>query len=141
VANLVYSRGHWTIELIILLVFALGVLATTRIGRRAALAFATLMTGLAFMTEVTPILAFPFIFLGGWLLVRSWRVQRYGSPTAKGPTTGQRGQPRSRTAGAKGAPSQGRRRSGQAPTGPPKPSASKRYTPKAPPRRKVPPPS
>jgi len=151
IANLAFSRSHWVIELAILLVFALAVFVTTRIARRAALAFTTLMTGLALMTEVTPALAFPFIFLGGWLMIRAWRVQRYGSPTAKGAATGAanrsangtRGgsaRPAGRTNGARPAPARGKsRRGAKTPTGPAKPTPNKRYTPKAPPRRKVPP--
>jgi hypothetical protein len=150
IANLTYSRSHWIIELAILLVFALAVYATTRIARRAALAFTTLMTGLALMTEVTPVLAFPFIFLGGWLMIRAWRVQRYGSPTAKnaaGASTTKSGtksgtgsaRPSGRTNGARPAPRN--RRNAKTPSGPVKPTASKRYTPKTPPRRKIPPPT
>jgi hypothetical protein len=156
--HLRYPRSHWVTELLIVLVFALAIFITTRIKRRAALAFATLMTGLAMLLVVQSILAFAFILLGGWLMIRAWRVQRYGSPTAKGPARGSatRGSQGTKGAGSRGSGTRAsgsgaaqkgggrsRRRRGSAEdeTGRPKPGASSRYTPPSPKRRKVPPPS
>ncbi|HUZ09773.1 MAG TPA: hypothetical protein VMU76_06350 [Acidimicrobiales bacterium] len=147
VANVTHPRSYWLTELAILLIFAVAVFITTRIRRRAALAFATLMTGLAMLSVVQSVLAFPFIFLGGWLLIRAWRVQRYGSPTAKGPTRTKDdgGTGGARGTGTKPAAARGNGRSGRGrrgakkPAGPTRPAPSKRYTPKAPPRRRVPP--
>ena len=161
VAHVSYPRSHWVTELAVLLVFALAIFITTRIRRRAALAFTTFMTGVAMLSVVQSVLAFPFIFLGGWLLIRAWRVQRYGSPTAKGPnrsgtgggTGGTRGsgtkpgaKPGARPGAKPAAPrgngraGRGRRGATNKPTGPARPTANKRYTPKAPPRRRIPPP-
>jgi hypothetical protein len=154
VADVRYSRSHWVTELVILLIFALAVVVATRLRRRAALAFTTLMTGLAMLSVVQSVLAFPFIFLGGWLMVRAWRVQRYGSPTAKsragggsagsgttrgwsGATGGGRG--RSTRPATRADARSGRRARSKAPSGPVRPAPSKRYTPKAPPRRRIPP--
>ena len=148
-----HPRSYWVTELVILLLFVVAIFITTRIGRRAALAFATLMTGLAMLSVVQSVLAFPFIFLGGWLLIRAWRVQRYGSPTAKGPAAkgpGSDGSPGSKAGGggrgsgtrpaATRGEGRGRRGASKKPAGPTRPAPSKRYTPKAPPRRRVPPP-
>jgi hypothetical protein len=89
----IYDRTHWGFELAVLVAFALAIFVTVRIGRRSAAGFTALMAGLAFEAEVG-ILGIPFIFGGGWLLMRAWRVQRYGSPTGtKANPTGERKAP------------------------------------------------
>jgi len=148
--NGVYPASHYVFPLVIWLVFALAIYVTVRIGRRAPVAFAIVLTGLAFGT---PIIILPFVLAGGWLLLRAWRTQRYGSPTAKAPIDGYvRPGPRAgRGTGSVGSrtgtgTTNGPRRSGrrgQLPTPditrvPPTPN--KRYTPKAPPKKKIPPP-
>ena len=163
--NAHYAAAHWVPDLVIVLLFALAVFVTVRIGRRAPLAFALLMTGFALEAVVQTVLAIPFVFAGGWLVVRAWRVQKYGSPTASaarrkaaaggsnttstgkggsgaaaGGTTARPSKPAKPT----GRPASGRRSKKTAEVvganGRPKPTASKRYTPKAPPRKRVPPP-
>ncbi|MGH9006951.1 MAG: hypothetical protein ACRDV6_04425 [Acidimicrobiales bacterium] len=123
--KVVYSLDHWLFALAILLLFALAVFVTVRIGRRGPLGFTALMTGLAYETQVG-ILGLPFIAAGGWLLIRAWRVQRYGAPTAtRANPSGERRAPptraerptRAKKAWKANAPEKG-------------PSASKRYTPK-----------
>lgn len=154
---IIYSRTYWFVTLLILLAFPLAILVTVRIGRRAPLAYAALMTGLAF--EVTlGLFGLPFLAAGAWLLIRAWKSQRYGSPTAKrgdpplqvsgrGATTKAAGSGSSTTTGpARGkAPANGRRtkKSQSAPTDASRrpPAPNKRYTPKAPPKKKVPPPT
>lgn len=140
-----YPRSHWVVLMVVILVFALAVYITVRIGRRSAVAFTVLMTGLALMSLVATILAVPFLFAGGWLMTRAWRVQRYGSPTAHGPAdrpagtkaTGPPTRPATSTrAGATRTPS--KKRAKNMPAGP---APSKRYTPKTPQRRRPPPPS
>lgn len=144
--NGVYPASHYTFPLILWLVFAAAIYVTVRIGRRAPMAFAIVLTGLAFGTVI---IMLPFVVAGGWLLLRAYRTQKYGAPTAKAPVEGYvRPPPRSgRTAGgsatANGTRNSTRRRR-QGEPGPeaavrPPPSASKRYTPKSPPKKKVPP--
>ncbi len=123
-----YSFNHWIVELAVLLAFALAIFVATRLGRRGPVGFAALMGGLAFEAYVG-IFGVPFIAGGGWLLIRAWRVQRYGSPTAtKANPTGERKPPAARaerpTRAKKKAP---------APKGP---AASKRYTPKTPKKKR-----
>ena len=73
----------------VLLLFALTLFVAVQLRRRSALGFAALMNGLAFETTTGSfILGLPFIFFGGWLLIRAWRVQQYGSPTATKATAG-----------------------------------------------------
>ena len=118
----VYDRAHWGFELAVLLAFALAIFVTVRFGRRSAAGFAALMAGLAFEAEVG-ILGIPFIFGGGWLLMRAWRVQRYGSPTAtKGNPSGEKRPPPARTERPTRKAKQPEKKG---------PVASKRYTPKS----------
>lgn len=56
-----------------------GAAVATYFKKRAPLAF-LLMIG-AFAS--TSLLGLPMLILAGWLFMRSWRVQRYGSPDAK----------------------------------------------------------
>ncbi|MGH9047424.1 MAG: hypothetical protein ACRDVW_08925 [Acidimicrobiales bacterium] len=118
-----YTLEHWLFECVLLVAFALAIFVCVRIGRRGALGFTCLMAGLAFETQVG-ILGLPFIAAGGWLLIRAWRVQRFGSPTAtKANPTGERRPAQSRTERAPAKP----RGKKAAPTGP---TPNKRYTPK-----------
>jgi hypothetical protein len=137
------SRSALLATLAVLLVFSIAIGVATRIGRRSFVAFAALMTGLAFFT-VLPLFGVPYLAGGGWLLVRAWRAQQNGSPTAKRPVDGNAGsRSASRTSGAKTSttPASGKRGKGGAPkepVGKQAPTANKRYTPKAPPKKKVP---
>lgn len=151
-------RSVWVWELVIVLVFALAIFVTVRIGRRSAVAFALVMAGFALEFAVQSILAVVFIFAGGWLVVRAWRVQRYGSPNASAAvrraadkerrTSRSAGSGRGATRAGSGTASRrgdskGKSKANEVVTasGRPKPDANKRYTPKSPPRKKPPPPS
>ncbi len=146
--NTVYPASHYTFPLVLWLVFAIAIYVTVRIGRRAPMAFAIVLTGLAFGTVI---IMLPFVVGGGWLLLRAYRTQKYGAPTAKAPVEGYvRPPPRSgrgstrgtgtagggggtrdtsrRTRGSEPEPEQAVRRP---------PTASKRYTPKAAPKGKA----
>jgi len=124
-----YPRSHWVFEFGLLMLFAVALFVTVRIGRRGPVGFAALMAGLAFETEVG-ILGLPFIAGGGWLLICAWRVQRYGSPTAtKTNPTGERKTPPPRAERATKA------KKSRAPE-PRGPVPSKRYTPKAPKKKR-----
>lgn len=150
--NGVLPISHYVWELVIGLVLVAAIVLTVRIGRRAPLAFAIVLTGLYLSSFI---LLIPFLVAGGWLLLRAWRTQRYGAPTAKAPVEGYvrpapgagrsaRGAPGRAPANGTGRNSTRRqRRDGPAEDLAPRPApaASKRYTPKAPPRKKAPPPS
>jgi hypothetical protein len=129
--QVVYSLEHWLFALILLLAFAAALFVTVRIGRRGAMGFTALMTGFAFETQVG-ILGFPFIAAGGWLLIRAWRVQKYGSPTAtKTRPAGDKPTPAART----DRPVRKKKSKGPVATGP---APNKRYTPKAPKKKRIP---
>ena len=127
--KLPYPLEHWVTGLVLLLVFALALYVTVRIGRRGPVGFTALMAGFAFETEVG-ILGLPFIAAGGWLLIRAWRVQKYGSPTATkvNPTGEKRAPPPRAQRAPRSKKSKGPQRTGPAP--------NKRYTPKSPSRKK-----
>lgn len=117
------SLDHWIVELAILLAFAIAIFVATRFGRRGPVGFTLLMTGLAFEAYLG-ILGVAFIAGGGWILIRAWRVQRYGSPTAtKSNPTGERRPAPTRAERA------GRAKQAKEPVRK-GPEASKRYTPK-----------
>jgi hypothetical protein len=124
--KVVYSLDHWVFALVLLLVFALAIFVTVRIGRRGPLGFTTLMAGLAYETQVG-VLGLPFIAAGGWLLIRAWRVQRYGSPMGtKTNPTGERRPPPARAE----RPTRAKKSKSKTPE-PTGPAPNKRYTPKA----------
>lgn len=129
-----YPRSHWVDELALLVALALALFIAVRVGRRAPVGFVALMAGLAFEGEAGFLLGIPFIAGGGWLLIRAWRVQRYGSPTAtRANQTGETRPPPDRTDRATRT-----RTKSKAPsrTGP---EPSKRYTPKTQKRKRPPP--
>lgn len=150
--NGVLPASHYVFYLVLWLVFAIGIYVTVRISRRAPMAFAIVLTGLAFGTVI---IMLPYVVVGGWLLLRAYRTQKYGSPTAKAPVEGyvkpppKGSRPAGSAAASRGGTGAGsrnttrRRRRGEpepTPGARQPPAASKRYTPKSPPKRKVPPP-
>lgn len=133
--NGVYPPSHYIFPLVVSLVLALAIFVTVRIGRRSALAFATALTGVSFGSLVFLV---PFVGLAAWILLRGHRTQKYGAPNAKtvrpgyvppaGRSTSRRAPP-ARSGGGRG----GRNGSSSASSRKP-PQASKRYTPKTPPK-------
>lgn len=147
------SRSHWVTELAIVVVFAAFLVVATRYGRRSLVAFALLFMGLALLD--TSIIALLYVGAGGWLLVRAYRVQKYGTTNAKevaaiaakqreerkaGRAPSEKSSARSSTGSAKS----GKNSKGKKATPPdtkPRPEANKRYTPKTPPRKRPVPPA
>ncbi len=137
----IYPANHYVLPLVVSLVLAVAIYVTVRIRRRAPLAFTMVMTGLAFGSLLVLV---PYGVAGGWIMLRAWRTQKYGVPTAKSVTTGWVPPPaRGTTRRAKAAAPRERKRKGAAPTTTTRkpPAANKRYTPKAPPKKKVAPPA
>lgn len=97
--------------------------------RRTLVVFAFLINGFAFALVFVP-LGFALIILGAWLMLRAYRIQKFGIANAK-------------SAARVAATRPPRRERKQAvrtpvtPTGHKPPTANKRYTPKAAPRKKV----
>jgi hypothetical protein len=136
--NGVYPPSHYVLPLIVSLVLAIAIYVTVRIRRRAPLAFTMVITGLAFGSLLVLL---PFGLGGAWVMLRAWRTQKYGAPTARAPVTGWVAPaPRSSTRRSRSSAARKSKApdSGSANRKPPE--ASKRYTPKTPPKKKVAPP-
>ena len=129
--------------LVVGMVAAVLLAGSTYLGRRALVGFVALFTFLAF-SGATLIVGLPFLILAGWLLYRSYKVQKDitariradreakdGSPAA----SRQPRQSRAEMAAARRADRVGGRKKG--PAGP---QGNKRFTPKVPTRPAPPPP-
>lgn len=138
--NGIYPANHYLLGLVVALVLAIAIYVTVRIRRRAPLAFTIIMTGLAFGQLLILV---PFGVAGGWIMLRAWRTQKYGAPTAKVKVEGwtpppPRGTTRRATSSGPGRGSTRRRKGADtASSGRKPPSQNKRYTPKSPPKKKV----
>ena len=119
--------------LVILVLCAIGFAALWK-RRRTLVAFDLFLLGFAF-TLFVGLLGFVFILVGGWLMLRAWRLNKYGTTNTKAIAREAAARPRGRQrkeearTASKAAASPGARKP---------PTASKRYTPKAPPRKKIP---
>ena len=119
----------------VIIVFCLIAFFALRKRRRTVVAFSFFINGLALTLVLLP-LGIAMAVLGGWLMLRAFRINKYGTASAKNIAR----------SGGSSRPARGRAKS-TAPTTTTKPSApaerrpptaSKRYTPKASPRRKAP---
>jgi hypothetical protein len=97
--------------------------------RRTLVVFAFFIDGFAFTLVFAP-LGLALIFLGGWLMLRAYRIQKFGTANAK----------QAARVAATRPPRRERKQAARTPvkpTGYKPPTANKRYTPKAAPRKKV----
>ena len=121
---------------LILVLCVVGFLALWK-RKRTFVAFDLFLVGFAF-TLFIGLIGFVFILLGGWLMLRAWRINKYGTTNAKVIAKESAARPRGRER------KEATKASGRSPatTGERRPpSANKRYTPKAPPRKKIPKPT
>lgn len=128
--------SDWLPQFLEILILGLVILGFAAARKRVGVAFAGLFLGLALGT-----VGLPFLFVGGWLIIRALRLQRYGDASFMGSSRKAREAAEARRQAGGAAPS--RRRSAAAdpaqaaaprPATPPTPS--KRYTPKKRPRAK-----
>jgi hypothetical protein len=118
---------------VLLVLCVIGFLALWK-RKRTLLAFVLFLIGFA-LTQFIQLFGFAYIFLGGFLLLRAWRLNKYGTTDSKLIRRQAAAQPRGRQrkeaakASSKTAATPGARKP---------PTASKRYTPKAAPRKKIP---
>lgn len=118
---------------VILVICAVGLAALWK-RKRTLVAFALFLVGFAF-TVFIGLAGFAFILVGGWLMLRAWRINKYGTTNSKLIAREAAARPRGRQrkeaarSTSKTASSPGARKP---------PTASKRYTPKAPARKKIP---
>jgi hypothetical protein len=134
--SIAVAPDAWLLAGIILVLCALGAFALWK-RKRTFVTFALFLIGFAF-TLPFGLIGFVFILLGGWFMLRAWRLNKYGTTNskliAKEAATRPRGRDRKETArtGSKSSSGPGARKP---------PTANKRYTPKAPPRKKIPKPT
>jgi hypothetical protein len=113
----------------IVLVFCILGFEGIRRQRRTLVVFAFFIDGFAFTLVFAP-LGLALIVIGGWLMLRAYRIQKFGTPSAKLAAKEAAARP----------PRRERKAAAQVPvkpTGYKPPTANKRYTPKAAPRKKV----
>jgi hypothetical protein len=118
---------------LILVLCAIGFVSLWK-GKRTLLTFAFFLIGFAFTIFLGPI-GFAFILLGGWLMLRAWRINKYGTTNTKTIAREAAARPRGRD---RKATTRSTSKTTSSPDVRKPPSASKRYTPKAPPRKKIP---
>jgi hypothetical protein len=107
--------------------------------KRTLVAFLLFLVGFGF-TLFIGLIGFVFILVGGWLMLRAWRINRYGTTNAKLIRQEAARRPRGKAAASSPRASSKGKASSQPGVRKP-PTASKRYTPKAPPRKKIPKPT
>jgi len=101
--------------------------------KRTLVSFDLMLVGFGLTLPLT-FLGFGYIVLGGWFMLRASRINRYGTTNTKLIRTQAAARPRGRDRkeATKAASQPGVRKP---------PAASKRYTPKSPPRKKIPKPA
>jgi hypothetical protein len=125
----VFTSQEWLLIAIVALVFCGLGFEGLRRRKRTLVAFTFFILGFSFTLIFAP-LGFALILLGGWLLLRAYRIQKFGTANAK---------MAAREAAAR-PPRRERKQAARTPakaTGHKPPTANKRYTPKAAPRKKV----
>jgi hypothetical protein len=108
--------------------------------KRTFVSFALFLIGFAF-TLFIGLIGFVFILVGGWLMLRAWRINRYGTTDAKAIRQEAASRPRGKGAAASTSKTATKGKASSQPGARKPPTASKRYTPKAPARKKIPKPT
>jgi hypothetical protein len=121
---------------VILILCAIAVAALWK-RKRTLVAFDLFLVGFAF-TVFVGLVGFAFILLGGWLMLRAWRLNKYGTTNSKTIAREAAARPRGRE---RKEAARSTSKSSSTPSARKPPTASKRYTPKAPPRKKIPKPT
>lgn len=121
--------SDWVPQFLEILLVGIAIVAFAWWRKRAGVAVSALFLGLALGT-----VGLPFLFLGGWLIIRALRLQKYGDASFRGSSAQARDMAKSKRANRKASPRD------KAPTGESRaaapPSPSKRYTPKQTPRKR-----
>jgi hypothetical protein len=108
--------------------------------KRTFVSFDLFLIGFAF-TLFIGLIGFVFILVGGWLMLRAWRINRYGTTDAKAIRQEAASRPRGKGAAASTSKTATKGKTSSQPGDRKPPTASKRYTPKAPARKKIPKPT
>ncbi len=129
----------YVLQFLLIIVFGVAMVLFTQRSKRSGVAVCALFLGLALGT-----FGLPFLFLGGWLIIRAFRLQKYGDATFAGSNRRAREKAVARRAArttptrssAKGARRTTTRASSKGAVKPSGPVPSKRYTPKQKPRKR-----
>ena len=130
----------WVVQFLLIIAFGLALVAFSYFRKRSGVAASSIFLGLALGTA-----GLPFLFLGGWLVVRAFRLQKYGDPTFAGSNRRAREKAKAKREGRSDAPRStsrasdrvaSRRAAKKGPVRPSGPAPSKRYTPKQKPRKR-----
>jgi hypothetical protein len=126
------AQGQWALRFLFVVVIALVILVFAWKRKRAGVACFACFLGLGDQPY-----GIVFLFMGVWLIVRAFRLQRYGEASWKGSNKMAREMAQARRDGRVVTP-KAASASAPAPTPGPvaPPSASKRYTPKQKPRKR-----
>jgi hypothetical protein len=129
----------------VVILFCVVGLIGLRVRKRTIVAFSFFIVGLALAIPLLP-LGLGMVILGGWLMLRAFRINKYGTANAKSIAAEAGNRPRGRDRGSAATRGGTKTKSSakSAPADPAvrrPPTASKRYTPKAPPRKKIPKPT
>jgi hypothetical protein len=133
--KIVTSRSEWEIKFFFILLVALCILYFALRRKRAGVACFAVFLGLGLGIESGLV----FFFLGVWLIVRAYRLQKYGVATMLGSNRVAKDMAVARREGRTfktETSSDAKTSSKSTPAKPTAPEASKRYTPKKPPRRR-----
>jgi hypothetical protein len=132
------AQSHWATQFVFIFAIALIILFFALRRKRAGVACFACFLGVALQIE-----GIVFLFLGVWLIVRAFRLQRYGEASWSGSNKAAREIAQAKKEGrapvAKSTvmPASGSASASAPPPGPvAPPSASKRYTPKQKPRKR-----
>ncbi len=124
--------SDWLPQFLEILIVGLAIVAFAWWRKRAGVAVGALFLGLALGT-----VGLPFLFLGGWLIIRALRLQKYGDATFRGSSAQAREQAKARRQEKRSPSTKSKTRTKtKSPTSSVAPSASKRYTPKQQPRKR-----
>ncbi len=144
--SVLVGTDAWLLMAAIILFCVIGFVALYK-RKRTLVTFSLFLIGFGF-TLFIGVAGFAFILLGGWLMLRAWRINKYGSTSAK---VVAREAAANRKAGRESGGKRSSRTSSREPARATKatsssgerkpPTANKRYTPKAPPRKKIPKPT
>lgn len=121
--------SYWLPQFLEILIVGIAIIAFAWWRKRAGVAVGALFLGLALGT-----VGLPFLFLGGWLVIRALRLQKYGDATFRGSSAQAREMAKTRRQ-EKRAPNKAVK-SKTTTASVATPSPSKRYTPKQQPRKR-----
>jgi len=126
------TRSAWEVKFFFIAIVAVAILIFTLLRKRAGVACFSVFLGIGLGLGSGLV----FFFLGAWLILRAYRLQKYGEASffASNRVAREMGQARREGREPTKSPRGASSASAEKPASPPSPS--KRYTPKRPPRRR-----